>query len=85
VSRDLLTVDPDQRGSYPTIGEALHAARRGLLSGPGIGRCVGHTAQLTWDAFERARGGVLFIDEAYSLTNSAGTLASHARVKQEMI
>ncbi|MGV9624925.1 AAA family ATPase [Streptomyces tendae] len=33
-----------------------------------VGRYVRHTAQLTKDAFERALGGILFIDVAYTLT-----------------
>ena len=32
-----------------------------------IGKYVGYTAKLVEDAFEKAKGGVLFIDEAYSL------------------
>lgn len=32
-----------------------------------VGRYVGHTAPLVQKCFERAKGGVLFIDEAYSL------------------
>lgn len=35
-----------------------------------IGTHVGETAPLVVDAFKRARGGVLFIDEAYSLCDS---------------
>ena len=34
-----------------------------------VGRYVGHTAPLVKAAFRRARGGVLFIDEAYSLVD----------------
>ena len=48
-------------------GQLIETARGDL-----VGRYVGHTAQLTKEAFDRARGGVLFIDEAYTLTPRHG-------------
>ena len=43
-----------------------------------MGQYVGQTAQLVTAKMEEARGGILFIDEAYSLVPSAGSFASDA-------
>lgn len=34
-----------------------------------IGKYLGHTAKLTQEVFDNSKGGILFIDEAYSLGN----------------
>ena len=34
-----------------------------------IGKYLGHTAKMTQEIFDNAKGGILFIDEAYSLGN----------------
>ncbi|WP_328319373.1 right-handed parallel beta-helix repeat-containing protein [Streptomyces sp. NBC_00388] len=49
-------------------GQLVEVARADL-----VGRFVGHTAQLTQEVFARARGGVLFVDEAYALTPEGGS------------
>ena len=43
-----------------------------------VGKYVGHTAALVKEAFEKAKGGVLFIDEAYSLTEGDDSFGEEA-------
>merc|ERR1719316_2102619 len=63
-------------------GQLIEVTRKDL-----IGSHHGETAQLTADACKRARGGVLFIDEAYALRNegssdSAGQECVNTLVKE---
>ncbi|MGW0434744.1 right-handed parallel beta-helix repeat-containing protein [Micromonospora sp. NPDC003197] len=48
-------------------GQLVEVSRGDLVA-----EYVGQTARRTKDAFDRARGGVLFIDEAYSLSRGTG-------------
>jgi Holliday junction resolvasome RuvABC ATP-dependent DNA helicase subunit len=53
-------------GVLPT-GQLVEASRTDLVAG-----YIGQTAIKTAEVFERARGGMLFIDEAYSLSRASG-------------
>ena len=51
-----------------------------------VGKYVGWTAKIVQAKFREAKGGVLFIDEAYSLVDSSGTFGDEAinTIVQEM-
>jgi len=49
-------------------GHIIETSRKDL-----VGQYVGHTAPLVEKKFKEAEGGILFIDEAYSITTYSGT------------
>jgi SpoVK/Ycf46/Vps4 family AAA+-type ATPase len=89
LSRHLIFAGPPGTGKttvarlYGSILAAMGVLQRGQVIEVGradlVGEYVGHTAQRTTAAFDRARGGVLFIDEAYTLASQSGGGADFGR------
>ncbi|MBB5825856.1 AAA family ATPase [Micromonospora carbonacea] len=88
VSRHLVFAGPPGTGKtsvarlYGQLLNAMGVLRTGQLVEVSradlVGEYVGHTAVKTTDVFNRARGGVLFVDEAYALTGQGNDFGREA-------
>ncbi|TPW76685.1 AAA family ATPase [Schumannella sp. 10F1B-5-1] len=89
LSRHLIFAGPPGTGKttvarlYGSLLTALGVLAQGQVTEVSradlVGEYVGHTARRTTEAFDRARGGVLFIDEAYTLASGGGSGADFGK------